>query len=446
MARILLLMTTRTYKAEAFLAAARRLGLDVVVGSDRVQALSHLNPGGNLALPFHDPAAAVRALVRFASAQPIDAVLAADDDGALLAAASGGALGLAHNPIASVRVATDKLATRQALQTAGLRVPRFWSVARTQPARAAAAMAEYPCVLKPRQLSGSRGVMRVDGEAAFVQAHRRLKAILEDAGAPARTVSDSPERDVLVERFVPGCEVALEGLLERGVYRPLAFFDKPDPLDGPFFEETIYVTPSRHARSVQKSVIETTRAAVEAFGLRHGAVHAEVRVNTEGAWLLEAAPRSIGGLCSRALAFGDGSVSLEEVLVRNALGESTRHFRRERCAAGVMMIPIPRAGILKSVAGVEAARAVPGVTEIRITVAPGQEVLPPPEGARYLGFIFARADAAADVEKALRASHARLHIQIESSDGEHAPPLDPAQRRDGATEPVGRWMRGESGS
>jgi biotin carboxylase len=425
MARILLLMSTRTYKAEALLAAAARRRLDVVVGSNQVQALSHLNPDGNLALPFDAPEAAVRRVLRFASAHRVDAVVAADDDGAPLAAAVGEALGVAHNPVDSVRVTTDKLATRRALRAAGLRAPRFWSAARAEPARDVASRVEYPCVLKPRHLSGSRGVMRVDDEEAFLRAHARLAAILDELGAPRRPERDSPGHDILVERFVPGDEVALEGLLERGVFRPLAFFDKPDPLDGPFFEETIYVTPSRHAPQVQNEVIETTRAAVKAFGLRHGAVHAELRVNAEGAWLLEAAPRSIGGLCSRALAFGDGSVSLEEVLVRNALGENTEHCRRERRASGVMMIPIRRAGILRSVAGVEAARAVPGVSDIRITVAPGQAVSPPPEGARYLGFIFARGDAPVEVERALRASHARLHIQIERTDGRERSVLPP---------------------
>ncbi len=203
--------------------------------------------------------------------------------------------------------------------------------------------------------------------------------------------------------------------MEHGVLRPLALFDKPDPLDGPFFEETIYVTPSRHPQRLQDAAVETTRRAAAAFGLRHGAVHAELRLDAEGAWLLEAAPRCIGGLCARALAFGDGTQTLEELLVRNALGEPTASIQREPVASGVMMIPIPRAGILRSVAGVEAARALPGIDEVRISVPPGQLVEPPPEGGRYLGFIFARAAQAADVEEALRASHAKLHIRTETA-------------------------------
>jgi len=417
MARVLILMSTRTYKAEAFLAAAARMAVEVVVGSNRAQALSHLNPAGNLALPFDDPEAAVAEVRRFAARYAIDAALAADDDAAPLAAAVGEALGLAHHPRQAVRTTTDKLATRLALHAAGLPAPEIWSARLDEPAASLAKRVAYPCVLKPRFLSGSRGVIRADGEAEFVRAHARLLAILGAAESTADHQTVRPGHDVLVESFVAGPEVALEGLLDRGSFRSLALFDKPDPLDGPFFEETIYVTPSRLPPATQEQVLETARRAVAAFGLYHGAVHAELRVSPAVAWLLEAAPRSIGGLCSRALAFGDGTVRLEELLIRNALGQATRHLRREAPAAGVMMIPIPRAGILKAVGGVDAARAVPGVDEVRVTIAPGQTVAPPPEGSRYLGFIFARATRPEDVEEALRAGHANLQIEIEPVGG-----------------------------
>lgn len=432
MARVLLLMTTQTYKADAFLHAAECLGLDVVVGTDRAQTLSRLNPEGNLTLPFAALDEAMREVRAYAERHAIDAVVGADDDGVALAATVGADLGLPHNPLDAVQRATDKLASRLALQAAGLHTPRFWSAPLDQAPETLAAQVEYPCVLKPRHLSASRGVMRADDADSFVQAHARLRTILgwSTSAAPSETAHpegarpggarpadvrpnrERPDHELLIESFIPGREVALEGLLENGVFRPLTLFDKPDPLDGPYFEETIYVTPSRHVESVQRAAVETTRRAVAAFGLRHGPIHAELRLNDQGAWLLEASPRSIGGLCSRALRFGDGRVSLERVLIRNALGEETASVQREPRASGVMMIPIPRAGILKAVGAVEAARSVPGVEDIRLTVPPGQAVAPPPEGDRYLGFIFARGAAPADVEESLRAAHAALHIEI----------------------------------
>jgi biotin carboxylase len=219
-----------------------------------------------------------------------------------------------------------------------------------------------------------------------------------------------------VESFIPGVEFALEGLLEDGRLRVLALFDKPDPLDGPFFEETIYVTPSRHPREVQEAIASMAERACAGLGLRHGPLHAELRWNTAGAWFLEAAPRSIGGLCARALRFGEGGVSLEELLLRHALGLDTRGLGREPRASGVMMVPITRAGVLRAVRGQDAAAAVPGIDDVRITIPPGQAVAPPPEGSRYLGFLFARAATADEVERALRASHARLQFEIEPPD------------------------------
>ncbi len=414
MARVLLLMGTQTYKAESFLAAARRLQVDVVVGTHRTQALSHLNPDGNLTLSFGDLERSARTVRAFAARLPLDAVVATDDDGAPLAAVLGETLDVAHHPLEAVRKATDKLSTRRALAAAGLRTPRLWSAPRNEAASELAERVAYPCVLKPRHLSGSRGVMRADDPAGFERAHARLCAILEQAGRPAVAPREQPEHEILVEEFVPGREVALEGVLDAGRLRTLAIFDKPDLLDGPFFEETLYVTPSRHPRDVQRGLEATTESALGALGLRHGAVHAELRFNDDGIWLLEAAPRSIGGLCAQALRFGDGSVTLEQLLLLHALGRDTAHLEREAPASGVMMIPIPRPGILRAVAGVEQARAVPRIADVRITVAPGQPIAPPPEGARYLGFLFARADHPAEVEQALRASHAKLHIRIDT--------------------------------
>jgi biotin carboxylase len=412
MHRVLLLMTTHTYRASAFLDAARRLGVAVVVGSERPQALAAANPAGHLTLDFLAPEEAARAIVDFAKTYPLDGVVAADDDGVIVAARAAAALGLPHNPVMAVEAARNKYRMRQILAEAGLPGPRFWRFAIDDDPAELARQVDYPCVIKPLSLSASRGVIRADDAQQFVAAFRRVVAIVRQRQSSGVR---GAARHILVETFIPGAEVALEGLLTEGRLRVLAIFDKPDPLDGPFFEETLYVTPSRLAAAVQEAIVGCVADVVAALGLRHGPVHAEVRANDRGAWLLEIAPRSIGGLCSRALRFG-GGLSLEELLLRHALGFAVEAWERERVAAGVMMIPIPHGGILRLVAGQEEAKRVAGIEDVRITIPLGHEVVPPPEGSRYLGFIFARDETPGGVEAALREAHRRLSFVITPAD------------------------------
>lgn len=405
MDRLLLLMTTTTYRAGAFLEAARRLDVPVVVGSDREQALAAANPGGHLTLNFLAPEEASGAIVDFAKQYPIRGVVAADDDGAILAASAAAALGLRHNPVSAVTAARNKHRMREVLAAAGVPSPRSVLVSIDADAEDAARRLSFPCVVKPLFLSASRGVIRADDPVQFIAAFQRVVAVLR---RPEVAAEGGPlAHQVLVETFIPGSEVALEGLLSEGRLRVLALFDKPDPLEGPFFEETIYVTPSRHSIPVQQSITARTQEAVTTLGLQHGPVHAELRVNDQGPWILEIAPRSIGGLCSRALRFGEDT-SLEELILRDAMGLEVASLERETRAAGVMMIPIPQAGILREVRGQDEARGVPGIEEIRITIPVGQEVVPLPEGTRYLGFIFARGRTPDRVETALREAHRRL--------------------------------------
>jgi biotin carboxylase len=291
---------------------------------------------------------------------------------------------------------------RERLAAAGFDAPAFTSIPLDADVRAAASRVRYPCVLKPTQLSASRGVIRADDPGVFEAAFRRIADLLarERRGGP-----------ILVESYLPGAEVALEGVLDGGSLRVLALFDKPDPLEGPYFEETLYVTPSRLAPAAQVAFRDATARAAEALGLDHGPVHTELRWDGRRASVVEIAPRSIGGLCSRALRFGDAS--LEEVLVRHAVGQSIDDFHREERAAGVLMIPIPRAGRLEAVRGADLARLVPGIEDVRVTATRGESLVPLPEGARYLGFVFARAAQPAAVEAALRAAHQRLEFDIE---------------------------------
>jgi len=411
--RLLLLIPTTTYRTEDFMEAARRLDVDLVVASDRPNVMSGEFPESLLTLPFADPAAAVAEMREYAARRPLDAVVPVDDLTTEAAAAIAGALGLRANPIAAVRATRNKLQMRELLARSGVPSPPFTSFAVTDDPRAAARRVKYPCVLKPLVLSASRGVIRADGEAAFVAAFERIAAIL--ASPDVRELGDGAGR-ILVESFVPGVEVALEGLLVDGALEPLALFDKPDPLDGPFFEETIYVTPSRLPESTQAAIREGAAQAASALGLGDGPVHAELRVNQDErgrdrAWMIEIAARSIGGLCSRTLTFGTG-LSLEEIILRHALALPIASLERERRAAGVMMIPIPKGGILEEVEGLDEARAVPLVEDAIISMHKGQEIVPLPEGSRYLGFIFSRADTPAQAEAALREAHRRLRFVI----------------------------------
>jgi len=406
--RVLLLMATQTYRASAFLEAAARLKIPVAVGSEQPQPLAHLNPGGHLLVDFHDLEGATDRIVEFAAENPLEAILSTDDDGVLLAAMASDALGLSHNPLLAVRVARDKYQTRQALAAAGMATPKFQRFSVDDDPREAARQVSFPCVVKPLALAASRGVMRADNPDEFVATFGRLVSILRTAEAGE---GDPEVQQILVESYLPGVEVAVEGLLIGGELTALAIFDKPDPLEGPFFEETLYVTPSRHPAAVQGEILEATQQAIAALGLTEGPVHAELRINEAGCWILEVAPRSIGGYCSRALRFGAG-ISLEELILQHALGLPLASTHPATPASGVMMIPIPKAGILCEVQGVEQAQAVPGIDEIRITIPVGRAVVPLPEGSQYLGFIFARDQTPELAEAALRAAHSRLNFII----------------------------------
>jgi len=403
MERALLLLPTTTYRTQAFLDAAGALGVEIVCASERPNVFEERAPDRLLTLDFDDPDAAAEGVRRFAETSPIDAVVGVDDRTTVVAAAIAERLGLPANPVGAAAAARNKLEMRRRLAAAGVPVPRFEPVSLDDDPAPVARARTYPCVLKPLALSASRGVIRADTPTEFVAAVERIARILAGAGDTSRTL--------LAEEFVPGAEVALEGLLVGGALQTLALFDKPDPLDGPFFEETIYVTPSRLPAAVQAELATVTARAAAALGLREGPVHAELRVGPGGPRVIEVAARSIGGLCSRALRFGAG-MTLEELILRHALGRKIESYERERRPAGVMMLPIPRAGRLRAVTGVEAARAVPGIEEIVITTHRGQELVPLPEGWQYLGFVFARAQTPEAVEQALRAAHARLGVEI----------------------------------
>jgi biotin carboxylase len=402
--RILLLLTPQSYRAAPFVEAAERLQVEVAKAVDMPPELAALW-NERLGVPFDRPDIAVRAIADFAAEQPLDAVVAVDDSGSLLAARASAALGLPHNSPEAAEAARDKFIMRTLLARGGVPIPEFRLCSTADDLPTLAEQVSYPCVVKPLRLNGSRGVIRADDPAEFVAAARRLAALLyaiEPTPAP---------KPFLVERFIPGFEVALEGVMDGGRLQVLALFDKPDPLDGPFFEETIYVTPSRLPADVQAAIARCAAAAAAALGLREGPMHAELRVNDAGPWLVEVAGRSIGGLCSKTLRFGTDA-SLEELILRQACGMETQSIGREQAAGGVMMLPIPESGVLRRIGGLEAARAVPGVEEIDITARLHYPIVALPEGDSYLGFIFARGATPEAVEAALREAHSRLRFEI----------------------------------
>ena len=421
MLRLLLLIPTTTYRTEDFVAAAAKLDVAMVVASERPNVLEAALPDTLLTLDLDDPEKAARVVADFARRHPVDAVVPVDDRTTVAGAAIAERLGLRSSPLAAVQATRSKHRMREAFARAGVRSPGFTLLHLADDPELAAERAAYPCVLKPTILAGSRGVIRADDPASFVAAFRRIASIL--SGADAGPLGEGRD-EVLVEDFIPGREVALEGLLVAGELHVLALFDKPDPLDGPYFEETIYVTPSRLPAETQEAIAAETRWAARALGLTEGPVHAELRVNAGGPWVIEIAARTIGGLCSRTLRFGAG-LSLEELVVRHALGIGLDSLERERRPAGVMMIPIPGGGVLRAVRGREAAVAVPGIEEVTISAHVGQALVPLPEGSRYLGFIFARAESAEAVEAALREAHRRLEFDLDAS-GSTPAPVEPS--------------------
>jgi biotin carboxylase len=403
MRRLLLLLPATGYANQDFIAAAKRLNIELVACADYCHRLA---PGWGLpplmSVPFDQPEVAVQRVMAELK-QTVDAVLAVDDHGADLAAQLRVALGLPGNSPEAVTTLTDKLRFRELQQAAHLPCPDFAEI--TDDTVDAAVALGFPLVVKARRLNASRGVIRVDDADQLRRALGQVRRI------QARAQRDADERDLLVERFIPGVEVALDGMLTHGVLQVLAVFDKPDPLDGPYFEETLFITPSRLPAATQSALAAAVQHACTASGVTEGAIHAEARINDAGVWLLEIAPRSIGGLCGRIFAVPFG-MDMAEIVLRHAVGLPLPTANKDM-AAGVMMIPVPASGILQGVDGLDAACDVPDITGVEITVHAGHLVAPPPEGASYLGFIFSRAATPQDAECALRAAHAALTIRIQ---------------------------------
>ena len=411
--RVLLLATTTGYQIRSFGEAADKLGVRLVFASDRCDRLD--DPWWDAAIPvrFHDTPASVEAVVAACRGEKVSGVLAVGDRPTVLAAHVAAALGLPGNSPASAEASRNKLIARREFDAAGLLIPPFHVGLLSEHLSESNPVA-YPVVVKPLALSGSQGVIRADDQRELKDAIARVSRLLKSTEIAMER--EAAHDSVLIEAFIPGREYAIEGVVTEGALQVFAIFDKPDPMDGPFFEETIYVTPSRAPRATQHAIVEAVASAARALGLRHGPVHAECRVNDRGIYVLEVAARPIGGLCSRAIRFlapDESLATLEDVLLRHALAEPVFAYRQITEASGVMMIPIPRPGVYRGVDGVENARRVAGVDDVVITAKPDTRLVPLPEGRSYLGFVFATGASADVVENALREAHAALDFVID---------------------------------
>jgi len=412
--RILLFAAKLGYQTRSFEEAAKKLDVELVYVTDRCHQLD--DPWGDraIAVRFEAPEAAAHSAMQYAQENHVDGILALGDRPVVAAAYAARALSIAYNHPLVVEACRSKLRMREIFRDVGLNVPWFRKVPMHPTPEPALLGITYPCVLKPLSLSASQGVIRANSRDEFRDATVRIQKLLNSA--ELRAAREPNLAHMIVEGYIPGGEVAVEGLLTNGKLRVLAIFDKPDPLTGPYFEETIYITPSRHSRETQARIEKCLQDAVAAMGFSHGPVHAEFRLNENGVWPLEIAPRPIGGLCARALRFGPGAsgdwIGLEELLLRQAAEMPETDLPREAQASGVMMIPVPRGGIYERVIGIESARSVSGIEDLVITAREHDAIAAWPEGSSYLGFLFARADKPEQVEKALREAHALLHFQI----------------------------------
>ena len=401
--QVLIIAPHGSYRTSAYIQAAKQQQCDVLIASQARNSIVSEYAAG-LHVDLGDQNQALAAILAAAEQRPFTGIIATDDSTTELATRVASQLGLPHNPLASVRLASRKDLARMRLSQHAVNIPKFRCLDLTASLVEQCQGLDYPCVIKPVSLSASRGVIRVNNFAELQQARHRIENIL----ASEDDLTEEVRHTLLVEQFIPGQEVAVEAMLYQGALEILTIFDKPDPMNGPFFEETYYLSPTRFPALIQAQIQQQVEMACRAYGLEEGPVHAECRINEMGVWILEIAARTIGGLCGQLLRFGTG-YSLEELVLAHARGQRLALSRQDE-AAGVLMIPIPEAGVLKRIEGLLAVQAIPLIEDVNIQIREGYELVPLPEGGNYLGFIFARGENIGEVEQALRAAHACLKI------------------------------------
>jgi biotin carboxylase len=403
MARALVILPTSSYQVSDYVAAAEQLGVELALASEAAPPLGMEDRF--VPIDCDNVEASARAIADLAASTPVDTIVSADDTGVVIAARASELIGLPHNPTEAALATRDKVLMRRLLGQAEVPQPMFREVIGSADAVEAASSIGWPVVVKPVGLSASRGVIRADDEEALQAAVERIQGTF-----PAHL--EETNGRLLVERFVPGREITVEGLVWDGELEILAILDKPDPLDGPFFEETMFVSPTNLPPSVVGEVQRITQSSIDAIGLEHGPVHAELRIDNGRPVVIEVAARTIGGHCGRALTFGLMGYSLESLVLQQAIGAKKRSVAPTPGATGAFMLPIPRSGTLRGVSGVDDARNVDGVWSVEISAAVGSHVAPPPDGDRYLGFIFARAATRSGVVGALRRAAVKITVIV----------------------------------
>ena len=397
--RLLLISHHNSYRIAPYIKAAKNLGLDITIASQGKHSLVTEVANG-IHIDFADLDSAIAVILEANKAQPFAGILGSDDQTVELAAHTAKALNLPHNPPQAAQYSHRKDLARAQLSLAGCPVPMHCLLDLNRPINRQMTGLPLPCVLKPLNMSASRGVIRADNEDEFLRACERLRPIVASAQG------EFEQSHVLIEEYIDGIEIAYEGYLYRGELHTITIFDKPDPLVGPYFEETIYVTPSALEVDLQLKIKSVLQDACNAYGLSTGAVHAECRIDQDKKiWILEIASRTIGGDCARIL--DNENFGIEELAIMLAIEQPVEANMPDQ-ARGVMMIPIREHGLLKRVEGLLDANRVEGIDKIDIIISEGHELVPLPEGNQYLGYIFATADTAEKATAAIREAYAHL--------------------------------------
>jgi len=399
--RLLLIAQPQSYRIPAYLRAAEKLGLNTIIASEgKYSLITEVHNG--LHIDLDDVSASTHVILTEAERQPFAGVLGCDDSTVELAASVASHLGLPHNPPSAAIISRRKDLARQRLAESQCSAPKHLLIDLHAPLEGQVSTMSWPAVLKPINMSASRGVIRVESQVDFAAACERIAKITNES-------TDPFERShLLVEQYIDGIEVAFEGYLYDAQLQVLAIFDKPDPLVGPYFQETIYVTPSTLDKVIQHRIKRRVAEACHAFGLTTGPVHAELRIDHEDAWIIEVASRTIGGDCGRSLDNGL-DMSIEEMAISLAIGKKLTTGQVTE-ATGVMMIPILTSGLLRRVEGLEEARRVPGIDKVDIVLPYGHELVPLPEGNQYLGYIFAHGEESETVTQSLREAYDTLTV------------------------------------
>lgn len=340
----------------------------------------------------------------------VSGVLASDDWDVVAAAMIADKLGLRFVGVETALAATNKFLMRQRLRNGGAVVPDFQCFAIGDNAGEIAKSLRFPVVIKPTYGQGSLGVIRADTVDEFEKAFQYTSRIIVDLDMRPSAVRD--RSGILVEQYIPGEEYTVELLMHEGKPYSLAVFEKPDPLEGPYFEEGIYVTPIRRDEKIRSLLVEAAIRGSRALGIETGPCHCELRLSGELPYILEIAARPIGGFCSQVFADLMG-FDLHDLVLQNAVGLPVMPPPiADGVALGVMMLPVPGRGNLARVSGVDRALDIDGIMSVKIHVEAGSRILPYPEQSCYIGTVLATGSSADEVVARLKSAAKAVSFEL----------------------------------